>query len=114
LPSIALSTNSSIVTAIGNDYGFNHIFRRQIEALCQPGDVVVGISTSGKSRSDSASLETARDLGAHTVAFTGQDGGSLAGIAHEALRILSTETPRIQIEMCVHEYDLASAEVNPQ
>jgi len=127
LPSIALTTNTSIITAIGNDYGYDQIFRRQIEALCLPGDVVVGISTSGKSRNVCAALEAARDLGAYTVAFTGQHGGALAEIAHETLRIASSETPRIQeghilcghmlcdcIERCVHESDRAEAEVESQ
>lgn len=96
LPSIALTTNTSILSAIGNDYGFDHIFRRQIEALCLPGDVVVGLSTSGNSRNVCIALETARTLGAYTVAFTGQHRGSLAEIASETLHIPSAETPRIQ------------------
>ena len=96
LPSIALTTNSSIVTAIGNDYGYEHIFRRQVESLCVPGDVVVGISTSGRSKNVFSALEAARKIGAFTVAFTGQRTGDLGGIAHETLRIASTETPRIQ------------------
>lgn len=96
LPSIALSTNTSIVTAIGNDYGYDHVFRRQVEALCLRGDVVVGISTSGNSKNVCAALECARDLGAYTVAFTGQQGGALADIAHAILKIPSTQTPRIQ------------------
>lgn len=96
LPSIALTTNTSILTAIGNDYGYEHVFRRQVEALCMPGDVVVGISTSGTSKNVCSALETARKIGAFTVAFTGQSGGALAEIAHETLKIPSTETPRIQ------------------
>lgn len=127
LPSIALTANTSIVTAIGNDYGYEHVFRRQIEALCLPGDVVVGISTSGNSRNVCTALETARNLGAFTVAFTGQHGGAIAEIAHETLCIASTETPRIQeghilcghmlcdyIERCVHEPVHSEAEVNPR
>lgn len=118
LPSIALTTNTSILTAIGNDYGYEHVFRRQIEALCLPGDVVVGISTSGNSTNVCSALETARAIGAFTVAFTGETGGAMAGIAHESLRIASTQTPRIQeghifcghmlcdyIEKCVFEAD---------
>ena len=96
LPSIALTTNSSIVTAIGNDYSYEEIFRRQVEALCVSGDVVVGISTSGKSRNVCLALEAARALGAYTVAFTGQDGATLATIADETLRVPSTATTRIQ------------------
>jgi D-sedoheptulose 7-phosphate isomerase len=96
LPSIALSTNTSILTAIGNDYGYEHVFRRQVEALCVPGDVVVGISTSGNSPNICRALEVARECGARTVAFTGATGGAMAGIAELALRIPSNQTPRIQ------------------
>lgn len=96
LPSIALTTNSSIVTAIGNDYGYEHVFRRQIEALCAPGDVVVGISTSGNSKNVCLALEAARQIGGFTIAFTGLRGGIIADIADETLQIASNETPRIQ------------------
>lgn len=96
LPSIALSTNTSIVTAIGNDYGYEHIFQRQVEALCSAGDVLVGISTSGNSRNVCLALEAARTCAARTVAFTGESGGVMAGIAELALQIPSNETPRIQ------------------
>ena len=96
LPSIALTTNTSILTAIGNDYGYELVFRRQVEALCVPGDVVVGISTSGNSKNVCLALEKAREIGAYTVAFTGKNGGGLARVADETLQIPSTETPRIQ------------------
>jgi D-sedoheptulose 7-phosphate isomerase len=96
LPSIALTTNTSILTAIGNDYGYELVFRRQVEALCVPGDVVVGISTSGNSKNVCLALEKAREIGAYTVAFTGKNGGGLAQVADETLQIPSTETPRIQ------------------
>jgi D-sedoheptulose 7-phosphate isomerase len=96
LPSIALSTNTSILTAIGNDYGYEQVFRRQVEALCVPGDVLVGISTSGNSRNVCLGLEAARECGARTVAFTGRGGGAMAGIAELALEIPSNETPRVQ------------------
>jgi D-sedoheptulose 7-phosphate isomerase len=96
LPSIALTTNTSILTAIGNDYGYELVFRRQVEALCVSGDVVVGISTSGNSRNVCLALEKAREIGAYTVAFTGKNGGGLAQVADETLQIPSTETPRIQ------------------
>src|SRR5277367_943914 len=89
LASIALTTNTSILTAIGNDYGYEHVFRRQVEALCGPGDAVVGLSTSGNSPNVCAALEAARALGAFTVAFTGQSGGRAADIAEVALRIPS-------------------------
>lgn len=96
LPSIALTTNTSILTAIGNDYGYEHVFRRQIEALCSRGDVVVGISTSGNSKNVCLALEAARSLGAHTVAFVGEKGGAMAQCADDTLQIPSSETPRIQ------------------
>jgi D-sedoheptulose 7-phosphate isomerase len=96
LPSIALTTNTSILTAIGNDYGYELVFRRQVEALCVPGDVVVGISTSGNSKNVCLALEKAREIGAYTVAFTGKNGGGLARVADETLQIPSSETPRIQ------------------
>lgn len=96
LASIALTTNTSILTAIGNDYGYEHVFRRQVEALCQAGDVVVGISTSGNSANVCAALQTARDLGACTVAFTGLGGGAAARSADIVLCIPSRDTARIQ------------------
>jgi D-sedoheptulose 7-phosphate isomerase len=96
LPSIALTTNTSVLTAIGNDYGYEYVFRRQVEAMCMPRDVIVGISTSGNSKNVVEALEAARNIGAFTVAFTGQREGAMAAIADETLRIPSTETPRIQ------------------
>jgi D-sedoheptulose 7-phosphate isomerase len=96
LPSIALTANTSILTAIGNDYGYEVVFRRQVEALCNPGDVLVGISTSGNSRNICLALEKAREIGAYTVAFTGKNGGGLARMADDTLQIPSSETPRIQ------------------
>jgi len=127
LASIALSANTSIITAIGNDYGFEEIFRRQVEALCVSGDVVVGISTSGNSRNVCSALETARGLGAFTVAFTDQHGGAIVTVAHETLQIASAEAARIQeghilcghmlcdyIERCVHESNRAAAELNSE
>jgi D-sedoheptulose 7-phosphate isomerase len=96
LASMALSTNTSILTAIGNDYGYEHVFRRQVEALCVAGDVVVGISTSGNSPNVCSALKAAREQGAFTVAFTGETGGTAADIADAALRIPSRDTARIQ------------------
>lgn len=96
LPSIALTTDTSILTSIGNDYGYERVFQRQVEALCMRGDVVVGISTSGGSRNVCSALETARHLGAFTVAFTGESGGSLAAIADAVFRAASKDTARIQ------------------
>ena len=96
LASIALTTDTSILTAIGNDYGYERVFSRQVEALCVKGDVVVGISTSGNSKNVCAALETAQQLGAFTVALTGAGGGAIASIADITLRIGSEETARIQ------------------
>lgn len=96
LPSMALSTNTSIVTAIGNDYGYEHVFQRQVEAGCVKGDVVVGISTSGSSPNVVLALEAAAEIGAFTLAMTGKKHGKLAEIADETLQIDSVETPRIQ------------------
>jgi D-sedoheptulose 7-phosphate isomerase len=95
-PSIALTTDTSILTAIGNDYGYERVFQRQVEALCTRGDVLVGISTSGSSKNVYAALQTARQIGAFTVAFTGQGGGEIAAIADVALCIPSKVTARIQ------------------
>lgn len=96
LPSIALTTDTSILTSVANDYGFEEVFRRQVDAHCLPGDVLVGISTSGGSRNVCAALEAARQLGAFTVAFTGSEGGAAGRIADATLRVPSNSTARIQ------------------
>jgi D-sedoheptulose 7-phosphate isomerase len=85
LPSEALSVNSSAVTAISNDYGYERVFARQVEAFAQPGDIVVGITTSGTSRNVVLGLEAAKRAGATTIAFTGNGGGKVAEIADIAL-----------------------------
>ncbi len=81
LPSEALSVNTSALTAISNDYGYERVFVRQVEAFVQPGDVVVGITTSGNSRNVVLALEEAKRLGATTIAFTGNGGGAVAEVA---------------------------------
>lgn len=96
LASIALTTDTSILTALANDYGYDRVFERQVEALCLPGDVVVGISTSGNSSNVVRALMAAKSMGAFTVAFTGEGGGKMAGIADCALKIQSKDTARIQ------------------
>lgn len=96
LSSIALTTDTSILTAVANDYGYERVFQRQVEALCASGDVLVGISTSGSSKNVCAALETAKKMGAFTVAFTGESGGAITGIAHVTLRVPSKDTARIQ------------------
>lgn len=96
LPALALHGNSSAVTAIGNDYGFDLVFARQMEALGKEGDVAVGISTSGNSRNVLRALEVAKSRGIYTVALTGASGGLMKKLADCTLCIPSEETPRIQ------------------
>jgi D-sedoheptulose 7-phosphate isomerase len=96
LPALALSVNSSCVTAIGNDYGFDLVFSRQIEALARTGDTAIGISTSGNSSNVLHGLSTAREKGLRTVAFTGCAGGKLKNAADYCICAPSNETPRIQ------------------
>lgn len=96
LPAIALTTDTSNLTAIGNDFGFEAIFERQIEALGEAGDVAVGISTSGKSPNVLTAVKTARSMGIKTIALTGRGGGQLAGLVDVAITVPSDNTQRIQ------------------
>lgn len=96
LPALALSVNTSCVTAIGNDYGFDVVFSRQIEALGRPGDVAIGISTSGNSPNVLRAVSVAKELGLHTVALAGCTGGKLKDAADYCICAPSNETPRIQ------------------
>lgn len=97
LPAIAFTTDTSILTACANDFGYDDVFARQVEALCQPGDVVVGISTSGTSRNVVRGLEAARAIdGVVTVAFTGENGARCAELADHALQVPSPVTARVQ------------------
>lgn len=96
LPAIALTTDTSILTAVGNDYGFDMVFSRQVEALAQPGDVVIGISTSGTSRNVKIALEAARDIGCPTIGLLGRDGGTIAALSDLSLIVADADTPRIQ------------------
>ena len=96
LPAIALTTDSSILTAIGNDYGFDRIFSRQIEAHAAAGDVVIGISTSGNSPNIQLALEIAAQLGCRTVALLGKDGGTIKEFAELPIVVPSHDTPRVQ------------------
>jgi len=96
LPAIALTTNSSCVTAIGNDYSYEEIFSRQIEAFGNRTDVAIGISTSGNSRNIVRGMQVARRVGMATAALTGRTGGVLKGLVEYCLCIPSDETPRIQ------------------
>ena len=96
IPAIALSTDTSVLTALGNDRGFEEIFLRQVEAQVREGDVVVGISTSGRSPNVIKALGAARERGALTVGLTGSDPGGLPEVAAVLLQIPSKDTPRIQ------------------
>lgn len=96
LPAIALSTDTSIITAIGNDYGFEKIFSRQIEALAEPGDIALGISTSGNSPNVLQALKLAREKGCRTVGLLGKDGGVIRSACDIALVVASADTPRVQ------------------
>lgn len=96
LPSISLTTDTSILTAVANDYGYECVFSRQVEALGVPGDVLVGISTSGKSLNVVNALEAAHARGLVTVAFTGAGGGRMAHLADHWLAVSSQDTARIQ------------------
>ena len=96
IAAIALTTDGSALTAIGNDMGFEALFARQIEALGRPGDVAIGISTSGRSRNVIRGLEQARAQGLIAAAFSGRDGGDLVGLAEPLLIVPATVTARIQ------------------
>ncbi|PYT48738.1 MAG: phosphoheptose isomerase [Acidobacteria bacterium] len=96
LPALALSVNSSCVTAIGNDYGFEKVFSRQLEALARSGDVAIGISTSGNSPNVLWAMSTAKKIGLHTIALTGSTGGKLKAAVDHCICVPSNQTPRIQ------------------
>ena len=96
LPAIAFTTDTSLLTAAANDFGYDTIFARQVEALCRPGDVVIGITTSGQSPNVTAALEMARDMGVVPAALAGKDGGKLVGLADPLLIVPSKSTARIQ------------------
>jgi D-sedoheptulose 7-phosphate isomerase len=96
IAALALTTDTSALTAIGNDLGFDDVFARQIEALCNAGDVAIGISTSGNSENVIRGLLAAKARGAVTVAFTGGDGGRLCPVADHAIVVPSRTTARIQ------------------
>lgn len=96
LPAIALTTDSSILTAVGNDFGYDEVFKRQVEALARPGDVVIGISTSGHSNNVFHALTAANTIGCKTVGLLGRDGGNIRGIVDIDLTVPVQETPHIQ------------------
>lgn len=96
LAGIALTTDTSILTAIGNDYGYDYVFARQIEALGRAGDVFFAISTSGNSANIVRAIKAARERGIRVVGFTGQDGGAMVELCDICLRMPSKATPKIQ------------------
>ena len=95
-PALALNTNTSSMTAIGNDYGYDVTFSRQVEGFAKPGDVVIGISTSGNSENVYKALEVAKKLNCYTAAFLGKDGGKIKNIVDLPIIVKSNNTPRIQ------------------
>lgn len=96
LAAIALTTDTSILTAVGNDYGFEDLFSRQVEGLGRSGDILIGISTSGNSKNVVKAVEAARNVGMHTFAFTGESGGKLAELCDLTFAVPSKVTARIQ------------------
>ena len=96
IPSLALTTDTSNLTAIGNDYGYDQVFSRQLEGMGQDGDIFIGISTSGNSVNIIKAFESAKKKNIFTVALTGRDGGKMAQMADIALVVPSHSTPRIQ------------------
>jgi D-sedoheptulose 7-phosphate isomerase len=96
IAAVALTTDTSALTAIGNDLGFEQLFARQLRAIGRKGDLAIGISTPGKSRNITLALETARELGMIAAALTGNDGGALKGLADPLLIVPSRTTARIQ------------------
>ena len=96
LSAIALTTDTSAITSIANDYGYLHVFDRQVEALANEGDVVIGISTGGASANVISALRLANDLGCKTIGFSGRDGGEFNTLCDVNLIAIAEDTPRIQ------------------
>ena len=96
LPALALTVDSSALTAIGNDFGFDQLFSRQVEALGAAGDVLIALTTSGNSENVLRAVPVAQSMGIHVVAMTGASGGKIASMADVCLRMPSNDTPRIQ------------------
>jgi len=96
LPAIALTTDTSALTAIGNDYGYEYLFSRQVEALARKGDMVIGISTSGNSQNVVYALEKAKEIGCRTVGFSGKGGGKMNDVCDLNIIVPSDDTARIQ------------------
>lgn len=96
LPAEALHCNTSYLTAVANDYGYDHVYERLIEGIGMPGDVLIGLSTSGNSQNILLGFQAARKKEMHTIGFTGADGGKMRSISDHLINIPSTDTPRIQ------------------
>jgi D-sedoheptulose 7-phosphate isomerase len=96
LPSYCLASNTAAMTAIGNDYSYELTFARQLAGLAKPGDVLIGLSTSGNSANVVRAIEQAQEMGVTTVAFTGAGGGKMAGLADHVFLAPSDDTPRVQ------------------
>lgn len=96
LPAISLTTDSSNLTAIGNDYSFDDVFARQCESLVMEGDIIIGISTSGKSKNVIKALQISKSKGGKTIGILGNDGGEIKNIVNTAIVVSSKSTPRIQ------------------
>lgn len=96
LPAIALSTDTSALTSIGNDFGYDHIFDRQVEALANKGDIAIGISTSGTSPNVISALKVASKLNCTTIGFSGNNGGEMNKLCNVNLIVPANDTPRIQ------------------
>ena len=96
MAAIALTTDTSIITSVGNDYGYDYIFARQIEALCRPEDLVIGITTSGNSANVVSAMQAAKEIGAVTIGLTGGTGGKLTAICDYNLIMPSNVTARVQ------------------
>jgi len=95
-PALALNTNTSTVTAVGNDYGYDVVFSRQIDGFARKGDVVIGISTSGNSKNVQLALQLAKERGCFTAAFLGKDGGTIKDVAELPLVVKCNNTPHVQ------------------
>ena len=104
LCAIALSTDTSALTAIGNDYGYDYVFSRQVEALAMQGDVLIGISTSGNSKNIINAIEVAKKIGCITISLSGKNGGIIKNLCDYSLIAPSDDTPRIQEIhiLCIH------------
>ena len=96
LPGIALTTDTSALTAISNDYGYDRVFDRQVEALAKEGDLLIGISTSGNSKNVNNALRVAKEMGCRTIGLSGRDGGGMSELCDVNIVVPSDNTPRIQ------------------